>query len=109
MAVNVHMLHVDGRGEGFERGVVKAVERSQQAQVLGNALRQGLRQHVVLNGNRHIVAQQVEGSQFLVVEESVAFAASQRDQPTSLPPTFSGAMHLNSSGATFPFELRKTS
>ena len=39
VAVNVDVLYVDGGGKGFERVVVEAVQRSHQAQIFGDALR----------------------------------------------------------------------
>ena len=62
------MLHVNRGGEGFKRCVIKSVKRCQQTQILGHALRQSLRQYVILHGDRHVVAQQIECAQLFVVE-----------------------------------------
>jgi hypothetical protein len=51
-------------------------------------LRQGLRQHVILNRNGHVVAQQIERAQFLVVEQGLAIPAAQRDQSDKLAADF---------------------
>ena len=108
MAVNVDVLHVNGRREGLEGVVVEAVQGSQQPEVFGDPLGQSLRQRVVLNRECHVVGEQAQCIQFVVIVESIAFAASQRKQPCEFAITFSGAMHLNSSGATLPLELKYT-
>ena len=49
--MNVDVLHVDGSGKGLERVVIKAVQRSHQPQVLGNALRNRLRERMILTAS----------------------------------------------------------
>ena len=56
VAVNVYVLHVDGGGESFQRVVVETVQRGHQPQIFRNTLRYGLRQRMILYGERDVRA-----------------------------------------------------
>jgi hypothetical protein len=60
--VNVDVFDVDGRGERFERVVIEPVQRGQQAQIFGNPLGQRLAERVILNRQRHVVAEHSKAS-----------------------------------------------
>jgi hypothetical protein len=77
--VNIHMLDVNGGGEGFERIVIEAVQRSHEAQILGNTLRNRLSEHVILNGESDVAAEQFEGVEFIVFVKRFAGTAAQTD------------------------------
>ena len=77
--MNVDVLYVNRSGESLKSIVVEAVERCHQAQVFGHALRQSLRERVVLHGQRYVVAQQVQRLQFLLVVNGLAISTSEGD------------------------------
>ncbi len=109
MAVNVDVLNVDGGGEGFERVVVETVQRGQQAQVFGDTLRQRLAEGVILDGQRHVVAEHFKSVERVFFVERIPLAATESDDSDELAANFQGQTPLKSSGATLPLELRNTS
>jgi hypothetical protein len=64
--VNIHVFHIDGSGERFQRVIVKSVQRSHELQVLGHALRDGLRQCMVLDSQRNVRAQHLKRIEFAI-------------------------------------------
>src|SRR5215472_16256719 len=79
MSVNVDVLDVNRGGESFERIIVETVQISHQAQVFGDALRDGLGQCMIVNSECDVAAQQCESIEFAVFIESIAGAPAERD------------------------------
>src|SRR5215471_13265759 len=77
MPVDVDVLNVDGGGEGFERIVVKTVERRQQAQVLRNTLGQRLMKAVVLDRQRDIVCQYLQAVERVFFVDRIGWSSAQ--------------------------------
>ena len=75
--MNVHVLDVDGGSERLERIVVETVQRGHQPQVLGDSLRDGLRERMIVNRQRDVAAQQIHGVKFVVFVLNIAGASSQ--------------------------------
>jgi len=72
--------------KGFKRVVVETVQRRHQTQIFRNALRNGLRQSMILHGQRNVTAQQSQRVEFAVFVKRIAGAAPQGDhsrQPSS--------------------------
>ena len=88
VAVNVHMLHINGSRESFQSVVIKTMQRCHQAQVFRNSLGQSLRERVVLDGERNIVAQQIERLQSLFVVGRVAIMPAEGNCPNQLSRNF---------------------
>src|SRR5207245_11372312 len=80
MAMDVYMFDVYGSGKRFQGVVIKTIQRGDQPQVLGNSLRQGLGQSVVLDGQGHISTEQTQGLELVSFIERIAFAAAQNRQ-----------------------------
>src|SRR5207245_6524855 len=78
MSVNVYVLYVDGSGEGLERVVVEAVKGSHEPQILRHQLRESLSERMDLDGQRHVVAQQVERLKVLLVIEGIRILTTAR-------------------------------
>ena len=104
--MNVHVLDINGGGEGFECIVVEAVQRGHQAQVFRDALRDVLGERVILHRQGDVTAEQFQGIKFTVFVKRISGAPPETDNASQ--PALSGARHLKSSGATLPFELKKT-
>ena len=88
MPVNIYMLYVDGVGESFERVVIETVKRSHEPKIVGNPLRQRLRERMVLHGQRNVMAQQVKILQAFFVVECICFAPTQRNRTDQFPRNF---------------------
>src|SRR6267378_4832531 len=86
--MNVDVFDVDGGGESFERVVVKPVQRGQEPQVFGNPLCQRLAESVILNGQRHVVAQHFKSVERVFFVCRFAGPASQSDHSGELSPNF---------------------
>ena len=89
VSVNVDVFDVDGGGEGFERVVVEAVQRGQQAQVFGDALGERLAERVILNGQCHVVAEHFKSVERVFFVNRVAGPASEGDYPRRVFPGLS--------------------
>ena len=85
------MFHVDGGGKGFERVVVEAVERGQQAQVFGYALGESLSEGVILDGERDVVAEHFKSVERVFFVEGIPLAAPESDYAGQLATNFQGA------------------
>src|SRR5215469_3786638 len=94
MPMDIDVLHVDSGGEGLERVVIETMQRSHQAQILGDTLGQGLRERVVLNREPDIVAQQIEGLQALFVIQRLAFSPAERNRTYEPPADAQGSQTL---------------
>src|SRR6266567_1971073 len=79
MPVNVYMLDIDRGSEGLKRIVVKAVQRSHQLEILRNALRDGLRECMILHCQRDITAQHFQSVEFTVFVQRIAETAAKRN------------------------------
>src|SRR5215471_10521919 len=94
MTVNVDVLDVDRGSEGLEGIVVETMQRSHQAQVLRDALGDGLRQDVILHGESDVTAKEVEGIEFAVFVVSIARSAAQRNDSSKTASSFQGRKAL---------------
>src|SRR5712671_5765572 len=92
--MNVDVFDVDGGGESFESVVVEPVQRSQQPQVFGNALCERLAESVILNGQRHVVAQHFKSVEGVFFVCRFAGPASEGDHSGELSPNFQWANAL---------------
>ena len=86
VSVNIHMLHVDGGGKCFKCAVLEAVHRSQQFQILADALRQTSREIVIVRRERHVVCEEAQRFQVLGAVRTFRGSAPQRDQAHQFPP-----------------------
>src|SRR5438270_6339657 len=77
MSVNIYMLHINSGSEGLQSVVIETVQRCHQSQIFSYALRQRLRECVVLHCKRHVMAEQVERLQLLFLIRRIALATSQ--------------------------------
>ena len=105
--MNVDVFDVDGGGEGFERIVVKPVQRGQQPQIFGNPLRQRLAEGVILNGQRHVVAQHFKSVERVFFVQCIAGPASQGDHSGKLSPNFQRADALEQFGCDIAVRTQK--
>src|SRR6185369_8459970 len=88
---DVHMLHIDRSGKSFQRIVVETVKGSHQPQVLRHTLCQCLRQRVILDRERHIVAQQLDGIKIFGRVSRIALSSSKSNYSDELAPHFQWA------------------
>jgi hypothetical protein len=86
--MNVHVFDVDGCGKSFQRVVVKAMQRCHEAQIFGNALRDGLGQSMILNRQCDVAAQQFQRVQFAGFIQRVAGPAAESDDSGQPPSRF---------------------
>src|ERR1700687_5039251 len=96
--MNVDVLDVNSGGESFKRVVVEPVQRGQQPEVFGNPLCQRLAERVILNGQRHVVAQHFKSVERLFFIQGFAGPASQGDYSGQLSPNFQRANALEQFG-----------
>ena len=105
--MNVYVFDVDGGGKSLERVVVKTVERGHEAQIFRDALREGLAESVVLNGQRNIVAQHFERIERIFFVESVAGAAAQGNRAGEFAADFERAEAFEEFGCHVSIRTQK--
>jgi len=105
--MNVDMLDVDRGGEGFERIVVETMQRGHEAQVLRNALRDRLRQGVILNRECDVAAEQLEGVEFAVFVERLAGTAAKADDTRKASSGFQWGEALEKFGSNVAVRTQK--
>ena len=80
VSVNVDVFDVNGGGKGLQSVVVEAVQRRHEAQIFRDALSQGLRERMIVDGESDVVAEQVERLEFAGIVEAIAVATAQGDE-----------------------------
>src|SRR5208337_1784817 len=105
--MNVDVFNVDGGGESFKRVVVEPVQRGQQPQVFGNPLGQRLAESVILNGQRHVVAEHFKSVERFFFVGRIAGPASQGDHSGQLSPYFQRANTLEQFGRDIAVRTQK--
>src|SRR6516162_11493938 len=58
--MKVDVLDIDRRGKGFERAIVEAVQRGHEPEILCNPLGERLGERKIVDGESHIMAEQLE-------------------------------------------------
>src|SRR4029077_13659481 len=97
--MNVDMLDVNSGGEGFKRIVIEAVQRGHQTQVLGDALRDRLRQGMILNRKRDEAAEQFKGVESATCVERFAGASAKSDDAAKTSSGFQRSEALEEFGS----------
>src|SRR5208282_3222404 len=105
--MNVDVFDVDGGGESFERVVIEPVQRGQQAQVFRDPLCQRLAERVILNRQRHVVAQHFKSVERVFFVQGFAGLASRGDGPDQLSPDFQRANALEQFGSDIAVRTEK--
>src|SRR5439155_23240244 len=82
--MNVHMLHINGCRKGLERRVVETVQGSHESQIFRDPLRQSLRQCLVLNSQRNVMAEQIQSFELVLFVERISLPAAQSRHPHQL-------------------------
>lgn len=105
--MNIDVFDVDCGGERFKRVVIEAVQRGKKAQVFRDALSQRLAESVILDRQRHVVAQHLKGFERVFFVHRIAGAASEGDYSGEFAPDSKRADALEQFGRDISVRTQK--